>query len=394
ARERVLEFFDADPAQYEVSFTLNASNSLKLVAESYPFGPGTRLLLTADNHNSVHGVREFAAARDARVLYVPLDHDLRVADLASHLAGADRAQPNLFIYPAQSNFSGVKHPLDWVELARDHGYDVYLDAAAFAPTSRLSLRRVTPDFVCISFYKMFGLPTGVGALLARKEALTKLRRPWFGGGTVRFVSAQNEVHMMHSTGRGFEDGTPNFLCIAAVPTGLDFLEGIGMERICAHVERLTGMLLRELQEMRHSDGAPMVRIYGPCTAERRGGAVAFNLLDPEGHPVDFRIVEQRANEANLSLRTGFFCNPGAAEFAFEYVSEEALRCFRELTPETFTIQQFSICMSDKPVGAIRVSLGLPGNEADIRRLIEVLASFRDAPAAPFGARPVAAAAHS
>ncbi|HEV2131013.1 MAG TPA: hypothetical protein VGR27_07920, partial [Longimicrobiaceae bacterium] len=141
-----------------------------------------------------------------------------------------------------------------------------------------------------------------------------------------------------------------------------------------------------------SGGAPMVRIYGPCTVERRGGAVAFNLLDPEGHPVDFFTVEQRANEANISLRTGFFCNPGAAEFAFEYVSEEALRCFRQLTPETFTIQQFSICMSDKPVGAIRVSLGLPSNEADIQRLLEVLATFRDEPAAPFGARPAAAAA--
>lgn len=382
ARERVLAFFGASADEYEVTFTCNATAALKLVGESYPFSAESRLLLTADNHNSVHGVREFAHARGAGVGYVPLNADLCVEELAGYLEGADRSSANLLIYPAQSNFSGVKHPLAWIELAHECGYDVFLDAAAFVPTSRLDLREMRPEFVCVSFYKMFGFPTGVGALLTRKSALKKLRRPWFGGGTVRFVSAQSEVHLLHTTGRGYEDGTPNFLSIAAVPDGLDFLDEIGLERIGAHVMQLTALLLEELQALQHSDGAPMVRIYGPCGREGRGGAVAFNLLDPRGRLVDFRTVEQRANEANVSLRTGFFCNPGAAEFAFEYRKEEVHRCASHFTAETFTIQQFSICMSDKPVGGVRVSLGLPSNEADVRRLLEVLSSFRDASATP------------
>jgi selenocysteine lyase/cysteine desulfurase len=59
ARQHVLSFFKADPAEYEVIFTQNASGALKLVGESYPFGPGSRYLLTFDNHNSVNGIREF-----------------------------------------------------------------------------------------------------------------------------------------------------------------------------------------------------------------------------------------------------------------------------------------------------------------------------------------------
>ncbi|HEX8691777.1 MAG TPA: aminotransferase class V-fold PLP-dependent enzyme [Longimicrobium sp.] len=378
ARAKVLRFFNADPEAYEVAFTLNASGALKLVAEAYPWEEGVQFLLTADNHNSVNGIREYAAARGAEVRYVPLGRDLRVDDLEAHLTCPDCTRPNLFAFPAQSNFSGVKHPLEWIETAREHGYHVLLDAAAFVPTSRLDLSRCTPDFVCLSFYKMFGFPTGVGALVVRKNAMGELHRPWFSGGTVRFVSAQNRLHLSHVTGRSFEDGTPNYLGIAAASAGLDFLAEIGIERINRHVMRHTALLLERLKGLRHSSGAPLVRIYGPQDTERRGGTVPFNLLDPEGELVDFRVVEQRTNEANISIRTGFFCNPGAAEFAFEYHDDEAFRCIQTLTPETFTLQQFSDCMGDQAVGAVRASLGIASNEADVDRLIAVLETFRDA----------------
>ncbi len=382
ARRRVLDFFCADPELYEVIFTLNASGALKLIAEAYPWEPGGRFLLTADNHNSVHGMREYAVAHGAQVSYVPLGHELRVDELEPHLAGADPARRHLFAYPAQSNFSGVKHPLEWVEAAQAHGYHVLLDAAAFVPTSPLRLDEHGPDFVALSFYKMFGFPTGVGALLARRNVLGELHRPWFAGGTVRFVSAQNGVHLPHVTGRAFEDGTLNYLGIAAVAAGLGFVGEIGIDRINGHVMRLAGTLMDELRALRHSGGAPMVRVYGPEGMEMRGGCVAFNLLDPDGETVDFRVVEQRTNEAGVSIRTGFFCNPGAAEFAFDYHDDDAFRCINTLTPETFTLQQFSDCMSDYAVGAIRASVGIASNDADVARLIEVLATFRDAPADP------------
>ena len=78
-------------------------------------------------------------------------------------AATAAAAPRLFAYPAQSNFSGVRHPLSLVASAQQLGYTALLDAAAFVPTSRLDLRRVRPDFVTMSFYKLFGIPTGIGA---------------------------------------------------------------------------------------------------------------------------------------------------------------------------------------------------------------------------------------
>ncbi len=174
ARASVLKFFNASPDEYACIFTQNASGALKLVGESYPFGPGDTYLLTFDNHNSVNGIREFARSKGATIHYSPvLPPEMRIDDekLTNFLDFKKTGGNNLFSFPAQSNFSGVQHSLDWIEKAHERGWDVLLDGAAFVPTNRLDLGQVKPDFVCLSFYKIFGYPTGVGALIASQRVL-------------------------------------------------------------------------------------------------------------------------------------------------------------------------------------------------------------------------------
>lgn len=85
--------------------------------------------------------------------------------------------------------SNSKNPLSLIQYASSLGYNTLLDAAALAPTSVVSLTDVPVDAMAMSFYKMFGYPTGVGALIAKESFLTKLERPWFAGGTVDIVQA-------------------------------------------------------------------------------------------------------------------------------------------------------------------------------------------------------------
>ncbi|MCM2316404.1 MAG: aminotransferase class V-fold PLP-dependent enzyme, partial [Thermoanaerobaculia bacterium] len=232
-RRRILAWFNASPDEYEVIFTANASGALKLLGESYPFAEGDTYLLTWDNHNSVNGIREFARRRGAEYRYVPLVRpDLRLDEtrLAAELERTGGAH-RLFAFPAQSNFSGVQHPLEWIERAQQKGWHVLLDAAAFAPTNRLDLGQWHPDFVTLSFYKMFGYPTGIGALLARRDALAVLERPWFSGGSINVVSVQIERYIPADGSARFEDGTLDFLSIPAVAAGLDFLERAGRDAI-------------------------------------------------------------------------------------------------------------------------------------------------------------------
>lgn len=375
-RSRILSFFEADPGEYAVVFTANASHALKLVGESYPFGPGDLFLLTFDNHNSVNGIREFDRLRGARTLYVPMiPPDLRVdeAELDRHFREADPGGHNLFAFPAQSNFSGVQHPLEWIDRAQAAGFDVLLDAAAFVPTNRLDLSRHRPDFVALSFYKMFGYPTSVGALIARHCALAKLLRPWFAGGTIEAASVQADRFVFSSGSAGFEDGTLDFTGIPAVELGLDLMESAGLEAIHDRVIALTAWTLDHLLEMVHANGLPLVRLYGPPHADRRGGTLAFNLYDDHGRIIDHREVERRAVSRNISLRSGCFCNPGAGELALGLSRGELEKCFAK-SPR-MTRDDLRLCIDPKAAGAVRISFGLASNFADAQAFLNFAAGF-------------------
>lgn len=378
-RSAILDFFNASPDEYAVIFTQNASGALKLVGESYPFGPGDRYLLTFDNHNSVNGIREFASAAGARVTYAPvLPPDMRIdADtLRAHLSEPCPGGHNLFAYPAQSNFSGVQHALDWIAVAQEQGWDVLLDAAAFVPTNTLDLSQWRPDFVTVSFYKMFGYPTGVGCLLARKQALAKLRRPWFAGGTITVASVRGDRYYFQPGPEAFEDGTLNFLSLPAVEIGLRHLQAIGLDSIHTRVRCLTEWSLGQFTALRHASGVPLARIYGPLDSASRGGIVTFNFYDCNGEFVDHRLVERRANDARISLRTGCFCNPGDGELALGISAEELTTCFIR-HEDRLTLDEFRRCIDAKSTGAVRVSVGLASTFADAAACVAFARSFLD-----------------
>jgi selenocysteine lyase/cysteine desulfurase len=382
ARAAVLRWFGAAEDEWECVFTANATGALRLVGEAYPFGPGDRFLLTFDNHNSVNGIREFARARGALTAYVPLEApDLRVADglLERYLEGADPAAHNLFAYPAQSNFSGVKHPLEWIALAQERGWDVVVDGAAFVPTSRLDLSVWTPDFVPISFYKMFGYPTGLGALLARRESLERLERPWFSGGTVVAANVQGDMMLPLHGHAHFEDGTVDYLGIPAVAIGLRHLERIGIDLIAQRVEALGSWLIEGLGALRHSDGSPGARVYGPTGWDRRGGTISFNFLHPDGRPIDERFVDIVAADHRISLRTGCFCNSGAGETAFSVTKDTLIGA--EFS-EGMILDDYLRITGMPTGGAIRVSLGLAANFADVHRFMSFAETFRDVTEVP------------
>jgi len=378
ARAAILDFVGASPDEYAVVFTANASAALKLVGESFPFVGSGRLLLTADNHNSVNGIREYARARGTAVEYVPLETPSLRVDTDRLLAALDRRSTGgrrLFAYPAQSNYSGVRHPLDWISAARDRGWDVLLDAAAFVPTNRLDLSRWRPDFVTVSWYKAFGYPTGVGSLIVRHEALARLRRPWFAGGTIDVASVVEPRHTLAAGTMGFEDGTIDFLSLPAIEIGIRHLEAVGIETIHARVQHLTRRLLAGLAELRHPTGEPKVRLYGPTDDRDRGVTVPFNLLDRDGGIVDFGAVEAWAADHRISLRTGCFCNPGASETA-RGITADDMREILGLGHQP-SLDELRSILGAKALGAVRASVGIASTEGDVDRLVTTLAAYPD-----------------
>eukprot|EP00930_Biecheleria_cincta_P014758 TRINITY_DN12563_c0_g2_i1.p1 TRINITY_DN12563_c0_g2~~TRINITY_DN12563_c0_g2_i1.p1 ORF type:complete len:560 (-),score=62.74 TRINITY_DN12563_c0_g2_i1:127-1629(-) len=335
ARSQVLRFFNASSAEYEVVFTRSCTDSLRLLADVFPWKNGSDYKYLLQSHNSAIGIREVARSHSATAGPIaPGQVDAWLEMLAAKEANpAEESALSLFEYPPEENFAGEMFPFEWTSKVvsrrgalRD--WRVVLDAAKFSATHPLSLSQAQADFVVVSFYKIFGHPTGVGALIIKQSVASELKKCYWGGGSIRLAgvgrSPVDDFQIFkHRTCERFEDGTVSFLGIAALKHGFAALDRVGgMKAIEKHTSALTDHLAKVLQRLRHGNGRPVVTLYGGYNSlEKRarsvhGSIVNFNVLRPDGSIVSHIEVMESAAKAGIHLRAGAHCNPGAASMAF------------------------------------------------------------------------------
>ncbi|XP_053732014.1 molybdenum cofactor sulfurase [Synchiropus splendidus] len=390
-RYRVLQHFNADPEEYSVIFTSGCTAALKLVAESFPWRPqsesesASHFCHLADNHTSVVGIRALASDRGAAILPVALQDVENTAKDQSQSEDVACLTPHLFCYPAQSNFSGRKYPLDHVKAIQARQlypackhpgrWFVLLDAASYVSCSPLSLRDCPADFIPISFYKMFGFPTGLGALLLSKDAASILKKTYFGGGTAAaYLSGEDYYVQAANISDRFEDGTVSFLEIVALNHSFEALYRItgGMANIQRHTFGLARYTYMLLSSLCHGNGRPAARIYTEGQFESpstQGAVLNFNLIDSHGKIVGYSQVDRMAALYNIHVRTGCFCNTGACQ-SYLGISNQQMRT---------NLQAGHVCgdaidlVDGRPTGSVRASFGYMSTFEDCQRLLSFIA---------------------
>ncbi|XP_050405457.1 molybdenum cofactor sulfurase isoform X1 [Patella vulgata] len=418
-RYRVLQFFNTTSKEYTVIFTSGCTQALKLVAETFDFSgiqtkkeDGDKILTRnrgdnysfcdsdstvkkdencknvgyfyylCDNHTSAQGMRELIVKQTENVF--PFNVSDVFKTCISHPVNPSINGNNLFVYPAQSNYSGQKFPLEWIKKIQNsqlkcqqntggHWY-VLLDAAAYASTSHLDLTHYKPDFVTVSFYKIFGHPTGLGALLVKNDSCHVLKKEYFGGGTVSVSSAQENFHIFRDNiSERFEDGTLSFLDIIALRYGIVTVYKLtgGMEKISQHTFCIAQFFYQNLQQLHHSNGRSLAEIYtvGDFKERNRQGAIInFNLIRYNGDYIGFAEVDKMAQLHNIHLRTGCFCNIGACQ-KYLNISTEQLKS---------NFQEGHVCGDDKdlingkPTGSVRISFGYMSTLTDAVKCLQFI----------------------
>ncbi|CAE6466620.1 unnamed protein product [Rhizoctonia solani] len=437
ARRAVLSFFDADPEEYLVVWTANATAGLKLIGESFPFTSESSLILPVDAHNSVQGIRAFAGRAGASVKYVPcleeggfdMEEALRMLQALTEPPGSsDPRSRSLMALTGLSNLTNRKVPLQGiVSAAQAHGVHTILDAAALAPTTRISLRSIPVDSMVVSFYKMFGFPTGVGALIAKKGFLDILERPWFAGGAVDLVQVPGVIATpAECISSRFEEGTINYLTLPAVTAGINTLSKY-MNLLPIRLSSLYHYLYSQLSMLQYPDtGTPVVQILTgepspPSTAPPHGYVLSFLILDRKGEMVPLSHIEAlaarkgreelpavapafkstfkrprnpaRARQNNTSdhssppliqeslpdpgtaertiaLRTGCACNPGGAAALL------GIDSYMQLLQPGATQRAFELVVG-RELGVIRVSLGWVSDWSDIASFIHFVKGVQE-----------------
>ncbi|KFV65966.1 Molybdenum cofactor sulfurase, partial [Dryobates pubescens] len=390
---RILQHFHTTAEDYTIIFTSGCTAALKLVAEAFPWipegtnQPSSRFCFLTDSHTSVVGMRGITASMN--VLSVPIKPKDILLSQKNRLLAEDQTctTPHLFSYPAQSNFSGTKYPLSWIQDIKSGKlcpikipgkWFVLLDAASYVSSSPLDLGVHQADFIPISFYKIFGFPTGLGALLVNNRIAPLLRKTYFGGGTAAAYLAGEDFYLpKKSIAERFEDGTVSFLDIIALKHGFDTLEKLtgGMEKIKQHTFALAHYTYTVLSTLKYANGAPVVRIYSSTdfsSPDTQGPIINFNVLDERGEVIGFSQVDKMASLYNIHLRTGCFCNTGACQMHLGISNEDIQR----------NLQAGHVCGDDidlvdgHPTGSVRISFGYMSSFEDAQTFLNFIIATR------------------
>ncbi|KAH6589357.1 hypothetical protein BASA50_010102 [Batrachochytrium salamandrivorans] len=332
---------------------------------------------------------------------------------------------HLFTYPAQSNFSGERFPLKWTNHVRSlrhvpasfstsilsnpttatatdirylststrnaanshcssDSWKVLLDCASFVASAPLDLQATPADFAVISFYKMFGFPTGLGALIVRNDAaklLLQTSRCYFGGGTVAAIAADTHYQTYKSgISEQLENGTLAFTEILSLIHGFNFIENTigGWHTLGVHVGHLTSLARHRMANMTHATGAnlPVCRIYPnmdhttSASPHPLGPIISFNIQDDHGELVHHAQLMRLAGIHNIHLRAGCFCNPGACQKYLNISSEDIRRNHEVLGHFCDNTTDVGV-----PTGALRISFGFANILADVDVFIQFLNTF-------------------
>ncbi|GAA4032011.1 cysteine desulfurase [Sphingomonas rosea] len=284
ARARAGNFIGG--AAEETIFTRGATEAINLVAQRLPKNGRTRVLLSALEHHS--NIVPWQLAGYA-IDVVPLTPDGRIdLDAAEAMISEDH---RVVAFAHVSNVLGsVLEAPRTAEIAHSKGALLLLDGCQASPRISVMIDKIGADFYAYSGHKLYG-PTGIGVLWGRRDLLESMP-PWQGGGAmIDRVTFEGTTFMPPP--QRFEAGTPHIVGGIGLASAIDWVEGIGVERIHAHEAALVAETRERLTSL---DG---VTLYGP---EDSAGIVSFTL---DGvHPHDVGTI---LDDAGVAIRAGHHC---------------------------------------------------------------------------------------
>jgi len=302
ARERVRTFINARKVE-EIVFTRGTTEAINLVAAVFcasQMKPGDEVLVTDMEHHSNIVPWQLQAERCGIVVrHLPISDDGRLTpdsdDSGSVTAAVETAitdRTRLISLAHVSNVLGTVNPVAAiVQTAHRHGIPVLIDAAQSAPHIALDVQRMDCDFLAFSGHKLYG-PTGIGVLYGKEDWLERLP-PYQGGGEMidRVTWAETTFERLPFK---FEAGTPDYIATHGLATAIDYVCGIGLDRIEAYERALTTYCMEQLQAI---EG---ISVYGPT--EGHDAVVSFNV---DGiHHLDVGTLLDRLG---IAVRTGHHC---------------------------------------------------------------------------------------
>ncbi len=293
ARERVRAFLNARSTA-EIIFTRGTTESLNLVASSFAeafLHEGDEVILTVMEHHS--DIVPWQLARERRgftLRVVPMDDEGRL-DLEAYAALLNE-RTRLVCCCHVSNVLGTVNPVrEMARMAHEAGAYFLVDGAQSVPHFPVDVQELDCDFLAFSAHKLYG-PTGVGVLYGKEELLERMP-PYQGGGEM-IARVTFEKTTFERLPFKFEAGTPDYVGTHGLAAAIDYVAGIGLDRIAAYEDQLTRHAMARMREIEN------MRFFG--TVEGKTSVVSFNV--GQIHPMDLGTL---LDHLGFAIRTGHHC---------------------------------------------------------------------------------------
>lgn len=293
ARKRVRAFLNARSTA-EIIFTRGTTESLNLVASSFAeafLHEGDEVILTVMEHHS--DIVPWQLARDRRgftLRVVPMDDEGRL-DLEAYAALLNE-RTRLVCCCHVSNVLGTVNPVrEMARMAHDAGAYFLVDGAQSVPHFPVDVQELDCDFLAFSAHKLYG-PTGVGVLYGKEELLERMP-PYQGGGEM-IARVTFEKTTFERLPFKFEAGTPDYVGTHGLAAAIDYVTGIGLDRIAAYEDQLTRHAMARMREIED------MQFFG--TVEGKTSVVSFNV--GRIHPMDLGTL---LDHLGFAIRTGHHC---------------------------------------------------------------------------------------
>jgi cysteine desulfurase / selenocysteine lyase len=298
ARDKIAAFVNAASRQ-EIVFTRNATEAINLVAYSWgqaSLKPGDEIILSVMEHHSNLIPWQLLAQRTGAVLKFVELTDTQEFDL-DHFRSLISDKTKLVSIVHVSNTLGCINPVEEIAaIAHAHGAKVLIDACQSVPHMPIDVQAMDCDWLVASGHKMCG-PTGIGFLYGKLDLLRSMP-PFLGGGEMIadvYFDRSTYADLPHK----FEAGTPAIAEAIALGAAVDYLTGIGMDKIHAYEEELNIHLFRRLAEI------PELKIYGPQPkSDGSGRAALASFTAGEVHPHDLSTI---LDQDGVAIRAGHHC---------------------------------------------------------------------------------------
>lgn len=284
ARKIIAKHFKASTE--EIIFTRNTTEAINLVAHSYPFKEGDKILLSDKEHNS-NLVPWQVLARKKKIVLEFYEHG-NIEDYKKKIKGCAFVATN-----HTSNLDGsTQGVMEMAVIARKEGAKILVDGAQSASHKEINVKKLGVDFYTASGHKMLG-PSGTGFLYGKKEELEKLELFITGGETVRDTSY--EEHELEGLPHRYEAGLQDYAGIIGFGEAVKYLQRVGMKNIEKHELRLNRKITEGIQ------GIQGLKILGG-KPEERSGIISFTLEGIDPHDIALQL-----DNDNVLVRSGHHC---------------------------------------------------------------------------------------